>query len=163
MTYGVFKNITSGLLIGDRQLPTDADVLLGLVQYALTTVATSADSLHLMTLNSSGNILRLGQGDYLVRTPNVPVEDTDILDIDEELVFAVARYVASYISAEKGGIHVNEAVRIIKNFNAKTWEIIEQVKLETLKNIENGEVLPEIPSECGTADTTFNPSCEFTL
>lgn len=132
MTYGLFKAITTGLLTGDTVLPQNSDVLKGLMQYALTTVATQADSLHLMTLSTAADILRLASGDYLIRVPAVPLVDEDILDIDEELTFAVARYLASYLSKEKGGIHVNAADRIIKDYNAKTYEIIDQMALEAL-------------------------------
>lgn len=130
MTYSLFKSITTGLLTGDNTLPTDATVLQGLVQYALTTVATQADSLHLMTLSTTADVLRLAQGDYLIRMPIPPVEDTDIIDIDEELTFAVARYMASYLSKDKGGIHVNSADRIIKDYNAKVYEITDQMRAE---------------------------------
>lgn len=132
MTYKVFKSITTGLLTGDNVLPADAEVLQGLVQYALTTVATQADSLHLMTLSTTANVLRLSQGDYLIRIPEIPELDTDVMDIDEELNFAVARYLASYISRDKGGIHVNAAERIIKDYNAKTYEITDQMEAEAL-------------------------------
>ena len=150
MTYSLLKSITSGLLTGDNTLPTDADVMSGLVQYALTTVATQAESLHLMTLSTTVNVLRLAQGDYLIRTPVAPEDDVDEIDIDEELTFAVARYLASYLSQEKGGIHVQAATRIIKDFNAKTYEVIEQMQLESL--------------EAGVADPCFSaPSTEWSL
>jgi len=130
MTYDTLKAITAGLLTGDNVLPKDDLVLQGLVQYALTTVATQADSLHLMTLSTTANVLRLAQGDYLIRMPATPTEGTDLIDIDEELTFAVARYLASYVSKEKGGIHVQAADRIIKDYNGKTYEITDQMQLE---------------------------------
>ena len=132
MTYKLFKAITTGLLTGDNVLPQSPDVMTGLMQYALTTVATQADSLHLMTLSTTVDVLRLAQGDYLIRMPVPPVNDTDLLDIDDELAFAVARYLASYVSKEKGGIHVQAADRIIKDYNAKTYEITEQMQTEAL-------------------------------
>jgi hypothetical protein len=132
MTYKLFKAITTGLLTGDNVLPQSPDVMTGLMQYALTTVATQADSLHLMTLSTTVDVLRLAQGDYLIRMPVPPVVDTDLLDIDDELAFAVARYLASYVSKEKGGIHVQAADRIIKDYNAKTYEITEQMQTEAL-------------------------------
>ena len=132
MTYKLFKAITTGLLTGDNVLPQSPDVMTWLMQYALTTVATQADSLHLMTLSTTVDVLRLAQGDYLIRMPVPPVVDTDLLDIDDELAFAVARYLASYVSKEKGGIHVQAADRIIKDYNAKTYEITEQMQTEAL-------------------------------
>ncbi len=126
----MLKNLTKGLLTGDNKLPEDEEVMLGLVQYALTTTAMKADSLHLMTLSTTANILRLAQGDYTIRVPEVPEDDEDEIDIDEELIFAVARFIASYLSREKGGIHVQAANRIILDYNAKTYEITEQMQLE---------------------------------
>ena len=150
MTYAEFKSLTSGLLIGDNVLPQDAGVLKGLVQYALTTVATQAESLHLMTLSTTANVLRISQGDYLIRMPVAPDLDTDTMDIDEELLFAVARYVASYVSRDKGGIHVKAADRIIKDYNAKTAEVLEQMRLEAYNE--------------GVADVCYSvPSTEWTL
>lgn len=150
MTYKMFKAVTSGLLTGDNTLPDNEDVLNGLVGYALTTVATKADSLHLMTLSTTANVLRLAQGDYLIRMPEAPEFDEDLMDIDEELVYAVARYLSSYVSATKGGIHVNAAERIILDYNAKTYEITEQMQVEAY--------------EAGVADTCYSaPTTEWTL
>jgi len=126
----MLQNITTGLLTGDNVLPKNEDVLQGLVAYALTDVATRADSLHLMTLSTTADVLRLAQGDYLIRRPNTPEDGVDELDIDSELGFAVARIVASMLSKEKGGIHANEATRIILNYNAKVYEITEQMANE---------------------------------
>lgn len=130
MTYKMFRSVTTGLLTGDNVLPDDEEVLQGLVGYALTTVAMKADSLHLMTLSTTADVLRLAHGDYLIRTPLAPEFDEDLLDIDEELTYAVARYVSSYLSRDKGGIHVNAADRIILDYNAKTYEITEAMALE---------------------------------
>ena len=148
MTYAMLKNLTSGLLLGDNLLPADDAVLLPLVTYALNTVAMQAESLHLMTLSTTADVLRLSQGDCLIRNPVPPAVDTDEVDIDDELIFAVARYLASYVSREKGGIHVNAADRIIKDYNAKTAEIIEQMQLEA--DILAAETAYEIPSTVWT-------------
>lgn len=118
------------MLVGDNVIPQDEDTIIALVETALLTTATKADSLHLMTLSTTADVLRLAQGDYLIRMPVPPTLDTDLVDIDEELTPAVARYVASYISAQKGGIHIQAAERIILDYNAKTWEILEQMQLE---------------------------------
>ena len=129
MTYARLKSLLSGLLIGDNVMPKEDDSLLGLLQYALTTVATKADSLHLMTLDVNSNVLRMAKGDYLIRYPELPEDEEDHIDIDEELVFAVARYMASYMSKAKGGIHVQAADRIIMDYNAKTYEALDQAAL----------------------------------
>ena len=150
MTYGTLKSLTSGLLTGDNVLPKDEAALQGLVQYALTTVAMQADSLHLMTLSTTADVLRLAQGDYLIRMPVAPVFDEDLIDIDEELTFAIARYIASFVSRDKGGIHVQAANRIILDYNAKTYEITDQMQVEA--------------AEAGVADLAVSAvSTEWTL
>ena len=150
MTYGMFKELASGLLAGDTTLPSKPDAIQALTNYALTTVAMKADSLHLMTLSTTANILRLSQGDYMIRVPIVPDTDSDVLDIDEELVFPAARLLASYVSREKGGIHVQAANRAILDYNAKTWEILDQMELEAAQE--------------GVADLCYSaPDSEWTL
>lgn len=150
MTYLRLKSLIKGMLVGDNVIPQEEDTVIALVETALLTTATKADSLHLMTLSTTADVLRLAQGDYLIRMPVPPTLDTDLIDIDEELTPAVARYVASYISAKKGGIHIQAAERIILDYNAKTWEIFEQMEVEA--------------AEDGVTDMCYTvPSTEFTL
>lgn len=143
MTYGVLKNIVTGLLVGDNVLPNDDAVVRGLVEYALITVATQADSMHLMTLDNTGNTLRIARGDYYIRVPNTPGVDDESVDIDRELVFAVARYIASYVSSNKGGIHVQAANRIILDFNSNVAALVESVTFDAVDDacVLGGEVL----------------------
>ena len=150
MTYESLKYLVEGLLTGDNTIPSNDAVVLSLLQHALTTTAMKADSLHLMTLSTTSNVLRLAQGDYLIRMPILPEDNEDEIDIDEELIFAVARYMASYISSKKGGIHVQAADRIILDYNSKTWAILEQMALEA--------------AEAGVADLCYStPDTEWTL
>ncbi len=132
MTYLQLKYLIIGLLTGDNKIPQEEFVLQSLVGSALLTVANKADAVKLMTLDPDVPILRLGQGDYFVRKPIEPINDDDIVDIDDELIPAVARYVASMVSKEKGGIHVNAADRIVLDYNGKTWELIEQMVVENI-------------------------------
>ena len=132
MTYQTLQNLIAGLLTGDNRLPNEPEIVLSMLEYALTTVATKADSLHLMTLSTEVDVLRMGVGDYLIRRPSLPILLTDNLDIDDELGFAVARLIASMVSKEKGGIHVQAADRIILDYNAKVYEIIDQMQAEAI-------------------------------
>ena len=133
MTYKRLKSTTSGLLAGDNILTEDSESLLGLLEMAYNDVASHADALHLLTTNRDGDILRIAQGEYLIRVPELPINDDDELDIDNELCFAVARLLASYVSEKKGAMHFAEAKRIIRNYNSKIFEI-----LETIKEQEDG-------------------------
>ena len=141
MTYGRLLAITKGLLTGDNTLPVDNEVLLGLLEYAFYNVSVKAQSLHLMTMNRSKEILRLSEGDYLMRLPKLPGVEGDILDIDDELGFPTARFIASFISKDRGGIHVAEANRLINDYNGKVYEIMDSMR------IQNEE------AECGLQQT----------
>lgn len=124
MTYETFINLTTGLLTGDNVLPKEEPVRLALLEAAFSEIATKADSLHLMTLSATVDVLRLGDGAYVIRVPELPAAPADIMDIDNELCFPLARIMASYISKDKGGIHVNAANRLILDYNSKVREII---------------------------------------
>lgn len=133
MTYKRLKATVNGLLTLDTILPEDADSLLGLLEMAYNDVTAHADALHLLTLNRDGDIARLSHGEYLMRFPELPTDDDDELDIDNELCFAVARLLASYVSDKKGPLHFGEAKRLIRNYNSKVFEI-----LETIQEQEDG-------------------------
>jgi len=146
MTYDRLQSLTTGFLIGDNKLPSDPDVLLALLEAAFVEVSTLADSLHLMTVSTNVNALRMGpttlvestevtstgtetsflefKNEYLIRFPELPVVGTDEIDIDQELCVPVARLLASYISKEKGGIHKSIALRMILDYNAKVYDIL---------------------------------------
>ncbi len=128
MTFKRLKATTNGLLTGDNILTEDSDALLGLLEMAYNDVIAHADALHLMTLNRAGDIFRLAQGKYVVRTPELPMDDDSELDIDNELCFPVARFLASYMSDKKSAIHFDEAKRLIRNYNSKIFEILETIK-----------------------------------
>lgn len=128
MTYGRLKATTTGLLTGDNVLSNDPEVLLGLLEMAFNDTVTHADALHLMTLNKDNDVARLANGPFLMRYPALPTRDEDDMDIDNELCFPIARFLASYISSEKARVHFSEAKRLIRDYNGKVYEILESVK-----------------------------------
>jgi hypothetical protein len=124
MTYGRCKSLASALLAGDNKLTKNDDELLGLLEYAFHFVGSKAEALHLLTMNRTDNINRKAAGDWLSRFPELPADDEDELDIDHELCFAVARYIAASISKNKPQVHENEAMKIINDYNSKVSEIL---------------------------------------
>lgn len=137
MTYGELKNLTSGLLIGDNVVPKDDNVFKSLLSYAFNMISNKAEALRLMTMNSSEDIIRLGPGEYLVRKPNMPTVDSDELDIDHELGFVAARYIASMISKDKIAIHQQYGDDEILKYNGKVYQILEKVKIEAENSKQN--------------------------
>jgi len=129
VTYKRLQFLTSGLLTGDVELPMDKDVLLSLVEMSFNEIATLSESMHLMTLNRANKVTRISMGDYVVRTPELPVNEDDELDIDNELCFPMARLIASYVSKDKAAHHYSEAKRLVLDYNAKVYEILQTVEL----------------------------------
>ena len=139
MTYGGLKSLVTGLLIGDNVIPKDDVIFKSLLSYAFDMIANKAEALRLMTMNSTEDIVRLGPEEYLVRKPNLPELDTDELDIDHELCFVAARYIAAMLSKEKIKIHQDYGDDGILRYNGKVWQILEKVKEEEYKiNQEQG-------------------------
>lgn len=130
MTYGALKHTVAGLLTGDNALPKDDNITKSLLEYAYTMIADKAEALHLLTLNKNDDIHRLASGDYLMRTPELPTLDTDDLDIDHELCFVAARYMASMLSKDKTSIHQQYGDDGILKYNGKVYQILEKIKLD---------------------------------
>ena len=137
MTYGGLKSLVTGLLIGDNAIPKDDAVMKSLLSYAFDMIANKAEALRLMTMNSTEEIVRLGPGEYLVRKPNLPTLDTDELDIDHELCFVAARYIAAMLSKEKIKIHQDYGDDGILRYNGKVYQILEKVEIEKKMLCEN--------------------------
>lgn len=130
MTYCSLKNLVAGLLIGDNVLPKDDAVFKSLLAYAYSMISDKAEALHLLTLNKKDNINRFATGEFLMRNPEIPTEDASELDIDEELCFAVARYIASMLSKEKTAMHQQYGDDIILKYNGKVYQILENLTKE---------------------------------
>jgi len=121
MTYETLKHLIRALLIGDNQLTENKQELLALISYGFVKVANESMALKLSTEDPKLNILRSGPGNTFVRMPSLPAEDGDVMDIDLELCYPLARYIASFVSREKGGIHIKEAKNLINEYNRKVY------------------------------------------
>ena len=137
MTYGGLKSLVAGLLIGDNNIPKDDVIFKSLLSYAFDMIANKAEALRLLTMTSTEDIVRLGPGEYLVRTPIMPNNDSDELDIDHELGFVAARYIAAMLSKEKIKIHQQYGDDGILRYNGKVYQILEKVELEKKILCEN--------------------------
>ena len=124
MTYGKLQSMLKVLLIGDNPVPKDGDMLLAALEMAYIDIANECTALKLLTVNKAEAIMRDGPGSSYVRMPKLPTVPEDELDIDNELTPAVARIIASYISKEKGGIHKNIAVDIMRKYESKVRSYI---------------------------------------
>lgn len=128
MTYADLKTLTKALLTSDFPLPDTEVATKALLSMAYNYLVDKCQVLNLQTQDKSEAIQRLGRGDFLVRKPDLPKNDKDELDIDEDLCYAVASLLASYLSDKKIAIHQARADEIIRSYNAKVDEFIESAK-----------------------------------
>lgn len=130
MTYGRLKSATKLFLIGDNQLPEDADQMSAAVEMAYLQLSGQATALKLLTTDSASQIIRQGPGGTYIRMPELPTKDTDELDIDKELAPAVARLIASYISRDRSQYHESEARKVVRMYESKVRVFIEEQESE---------------------------------
>ena len=128
MTYADLKTLTRALLTSDFPLPDTEAATKALLSMAYNYLVDKCQVLNLQTQDKSEAIQRLGRGDFLVRKPELPKNDKDELDIDEDLCYAVASLLASYLSDKRVTIHQARADEIIRSYNAKVDEFIESAK-----------------------------------
>ena len=134
MTFGELKTLVKVLLIGDTQLPGSDDEILSLLDMIQYRVAMEAEALSLMTKDSINNeILRkCSVNSWLIRRPLIPKDDDTNIDLDTELTYAVANYMAGSLSKQRSAILNAEATRIINNFNTATYDILYDIEFDPL-------------------------------
>jgi len=115
------KVLVSALLTNNMVLPDDEEESLALLEYALQEVANRATTLRLLTTNVDNRIAKHTDIEgVFMRLPALPVNDEEELDIDEQLCFAVARFMASFIvdSPTLVMLHESKAIDIINQYNS---------------------------------------------
>lgn len=134
MKYNMFTSLVKGLLVGDNVFPNDITIQVSLLGYAYDKVTNEADALRLFKDNSNGDILRDGPGNYYLRKPVIPliinnaIEPEYEIDLDEELCYPLARYIASFITKDKMGYHVGEAENLLRKYNSKVESHVNKLK-----------------------------------
>ncbi len=130
MKYKELKVLVSALLVGDNKITSNEAELKSLLMLAFNDIASRAQSLRLMTKSMNKEVLRGSVGDYLTRYPELPENDESELDMDKDLCFAAARFIASYVSKNKPAVHVEEGEKMIRLFNGKVNSMIESIQVD---------------------------------
>lgn len=130
MKYKELKVLVSALLVGDNKITSNEAELKSLLMLAFNDIASRAQSLRLMTKSMNKEVLRGSVGDYLTRYPELPEDDESELDMDKDLCFAAARFIASYVSKNKPAVHVEEGEKMIRLFNGKVNSMIESIQVD---------------------------------
>jgi len=126
MNWKQFQDLVAGLLSTDVSTPFDLGVSVELFRRSMWLTAEVADTQTLQEAYVEGvssDVLRQhGHCDELyIRKFKLPTKDSDMLDIDDLLVFAVAHFFVSSVSStlELKGYHEAKANQIIETFNQK--------------------------------------------
>ena len=130
MKYKELKVLVSALLVGDNKITSNEAELKSLLMLAFNDIASRAQSLRLMTKSMNKEVLRGSVGDYLTRYPELPENDESELDMDKDLCFAAARFIASYVSKNKPAVHAEEGEKMIRLFNGKVNSMIESIQVD---------------------------------
>ena len=142
MTYSDLKDHVSMLLTSENSLSKDDKKVRASIKFAYVEMADMTTPLKWLTLNVSEAILRQGPGSYFVRMPEIPTNLDDELDIDSELVPALARMIASYVSKEINlkQYHRALAQEMMKRYDAKVRAfILSQEKSEVYESAQYDE------------------------
>jgi len=157
MTYSDLKNQVSVLLTSDNKLPVGQPELVhASLKFAYIEIADMATPLKWLTKNKDTDIMRKGPGSYFVRMPKMPIDDTDELDIDSELVPSVARLIASYFSKDINlkNYHRKLAADLMKKYESKVREyILSQESAGAYDNVRYDQYGSPI------LDDNMNPVC----
>ena len=140
MTYKELKDLTAGIGSGDFVMIPKSEInnpdaearLLQLLKLALYQVAMSANSLRLTTTNKEFTRVRGLTNDTFIREPKIPEGENkngQIIDIDHELGYAVAYYLASLKSKSRPEYFKQEAMNIIEDYNTKIALDMENITL----------------------------------
>lgn len=102
MTFEEFKIIIEGVRTGDKPVPKD-EVLIVLLNQAIETIARKVEPLTLRSNDINDEILThlKEESEYFIRKPEPIKDDESLLDIDENLHFAVAYQTAILFCSKK--------------------------------------------------------------
>jgi hypothetical protein len=129
MKWNKLQVLVEALLAGDTVFVNDHHKRLALLDYALNEVANKAHSQRLLTEDIDGNhIVRLAFDDAYIREATLPENDEEVIDLDRGLCFAVARYIASFLSKHPSNVakHERAAEELVMLYNGKIEAFIEK-------------------------------------
>jgi len=123
MVFKDFKEIVHSLLLGNVKVPDDK-FLRRLVHSALVEVASNTKPLVLITSDVLFTPLKFLDERYFIRVPNFINCEKDEIDIDLDLIMAVAYISCSAIVVrlDEKSFFISKSREIINNFNWNKYE-----------------------------------------
>jgi len=124
MVYSEMKDLIKNQMPGryNTELPPD-EVIRLMVHRALKRIAKETVPLRLVVNDASQlTIIRKVDDDTFIRFPIMPFRDDDDIDVDEELVEAVAAHVCSELEPQRKGHFLQQYEREIRQNNERLIE-----------------------------------------
>ncbi len=117
MTFKDFKILLEGIRAGDKNVPAD-EKLIVLVNQSIRSVAREVEALTLMSTDVNDEILThpKEESGYFIREPKKITDEESLLDIDDDLLFAVG-YQTAVLFCSKKAEHMALKKIEINNYN----------------------------------------------
>ncbi|MBD3830649.1 MAG: hypothetical protein IE890_09190, partial [Arcobacter sp.] len=120
MNFQEFKKILDVLRAGNNQIPKDNEVLIFITHNALIEVAQKTEPLVLMTIDKEQKIIKVLEDGLYLKEPRKIIDDNSLIEIDEDLIRAVAHVVISNFSNTDNLLkHKTHASKYINDY---IWE-----------------------------------------
>ena len=142
MTYDEFKIFLTGILEGDKKIPEDELLQIYLLS-CLREVALLCEPLSLMTRDLEADILVTLECGLFIREPKISITedeilDTDLVNIDKTLAYAVAHFVAREISKSNKPYFHSRGKEYCDDYNWKRFRDLKDEDYDLEKHlIEN--------------------------
>lgn len=134
MTFADFKLLCITKKDGEITLPITPDEYKIVLKEALESVATLPKiiPLSLVIIDKRNEVLRPINSTKFVRVPELPEDDTDDIDIDETLVYAVMYELLGNLTTDinKYGFYEMKHDKIVHNYMWNNYNLLEELKNE---------------------------------
>lgn len=129
MTYGELKLFTSSLLTGDKRLPEEDDILIPMVAFGLLETAKRTTSTRLQSTDHVNDVVvkQITQN-LFIKQPATPTLNGDVIELEEELCYALGNFIASKYSKEKGGIYYSAWKKMCEEFDSNLFDHYDNTK-----------------------------------
>lgn len=136
MTYGELLLFTGSLLTGDRKLPEEDDIILPIVAFGLLETAKKTTSTILQSTDHINDVVvkQITQNMF-IKKPATPKLRSDILELEEELCYALGNFIASKYSKEKGGIYYSAWKKMCEEFDSNLFDHYDNTKMSNMPDI----------------------------
>lgn len=135
MTFGEAKKLISNSAKGEISLPTDDILIMFFNKAIISEIASTAYPMNLVESDraKAEMLFALPTNDvFFIRKPKQILNDSSIIDLDEDLCFALCDFVSSYLvkNLDIKAVLLKQARAACNEYSFRAYEYIEQKTLE---------------------------------